>query len=38
MPWELDIAVLRRFERKVLVPMPDKKARIEIFKLQLGPT
>ena len=38
MPWELDIAVLRRFERKVLVPMPDRNARIEIFKLHLGPT
>lgn len=27
MPWELDIAALRRFERKILVPMPDKKTR-----------
>ena len=24
MPWELDIAALRRFERKILVPMPNK--------------
>lgn len=24
MPWELDIAALRRFERKILVPMPDR--------------
>jgi len=23
MPWELDIAALRRFERRVLVPMPN---------------
>jgi SpoVK/Ycf46/Vps4 family AAA+-type ATPase len=27
MPWELDIAALRRFERKVLLPMPDLDAR-----------
>jgi SpoVK/Ycf46/Vps4 family AAA+-type ATPase len=27
MPWELDIAALRRFERKILVPMPDKETR-----------
>ncbi len=27
MPWELDIAALRRFERKILVPMPDKDTR-----------
>lgn len=27
MPWEMDIAALRRFERRILVPMPDKEAR-----------
>lgn len=27
MPWELDIAALRRFERKILVPMPTKEIR-----------
>lgn len=27
MPWELDIAALRRFERKILVPMPDRNTR-----------
>ena len=31
MPWELDIAALRRFERKILVPMPDKKTRKHIM-------
>jgi vacuolar protein-sorting-associated protein 4 len=38
MPWELDIAVLRRFERKVLVPMPDRNSRIEIFRMHTGST
>lgn len=36
MPWELDIAALRRFERKILVPMPDKETRIKIIKLHAG--
>lgn len=36
MPWELDIAALRRFERKVLVPMPDKDTRMKIMKLHAG--
>ena len=26
-PWELDVAALRRFERKILIPMPDLSAR-----------
>lgn len=37
MPWELDIAALRRFERKILVPMPDKETRLRIMKLHAGP-
>lgn len=36
MPWELDIAALRRFERKILVPMPDKETRKKIMKLNAG--
>jgi vacuolar protein-sorting-associated protein 4 len=36
MPWELDVAVLRRFERKILVPMPDKETRKKIMKLHAG--
>lgn len=36
MPWELDIAALRRFERKILVPMPDKETRKKIMKLHAG--
>lgn len=37
MPWELDIAALRRFERKILVPMPDKENRKSIMTLHAGP-
>jgi vacuolar protein-sorting-associated protein 4 len=36
MPWELDIAALRRFERKILVPMPDKETRKKVMKLHSG--
>lgn len=36
MPWELDIAALRRFERKILVPMPNKETRKKIFELHAG--
>mgnify|MGYP006087419897 CR=1 FL=1 len=36
MPWELDIAALRRFERKILVPMPDMETRTQIIKLSSG--
>ena len=35
-PWELDIAALRRFERKILVTMPDKEARKKIMQLSAG--
>jgi vacuolar protein-sorting-associated protein 4 len=36
MPWELDIAALRRFERRILVPMPDKDTRKKIIRLHAG--
>jgi SpoVK/Ycf46/Vps4 family AAA+-type ATPase len=34
-PWELDPAVLSRFEKKVLIPLPDANARQEILKIHL---
>lgn len=36
MPWELDIAALRRFERRILVPMPDQETRKHILQLHAG--
>ena len=36
MPWELDVAALRRFERKIHIPMPDKRSRKNIMKLHSG--
>lgn len=37
MPWELDIAALRRFERKILVPIPNLEDRKKILQLHVGP-
>ncbi len=34
-PWDLDAAILSRFEKKILIPLPDEKARAEILKIHL---
>jgi len=34
-PWDLDPAVIRRFERRIYVPLPDFEARREIFTIHL---
>lgn len=34
-PWILDSALLRRFEKRIHVPLPDKEAREEILKIHL---
>lgn len=37
-PWDLDPAIRRRFEKRVYIPLPDTQARSEIFKIHLGDT
>jgi len=32
-PWDIDMAMLSRFEKKVYVPLPDLTARVGIFKI-----
>ncbi|MHA1959952.1 MAG: AAA family ATPase [Candidatus Thorarchaeota archaeon] len=35
LPWELDFALRSRFEKKIHVPLPDKTARVEIFRIHM---
>lgn len=37
-PWELDAAIRRRFEKRVYIPLPDKDSRSLMVKLNLGDT
>ncbi|MCL4129107.1 UNVERIFIED_CONTAM: hypothetical protein GTU68_013067 [Idotea baltica] len=37
-PWVLDAAIRRRFEKRVFIPLPDEPARTFMFKLNLGDT
>ncbi len=32
-PWDLDWAFIRRFQKRILVPLPDYNARLQMFKL-----
>ncbi|XP_047098293.1 vacuolar protein sorting-associated protein 4 [Schistocerca piceifrons] len=37
-PWVLDSAIRRRFEKRIYIPLPEEHARLTIFKLHLGNT
>jgi vacuolar protein-sorting-associated protein 4 len=37
-PWELDPAMRRRFEKRIYISLPDRKARSYMMKLHLGDT
>ncbi|XP_055353361.1 vacuolar protein sorting-associated protein 4-like [Paramacrobiotus metropolitanus] len=37
-PWVLDAAIRRRFEKRIYIPLPDEGARTDIFKLNMGNT
>ncbi|EPR58789.1 vacuolar protein sorting-associated protein vps4, putative [Toxoplasma gondii ME49] len=37
-PWALDSAIRRRFERRVYIPLPDLRARLQLVSLSLGTT
>uniref|UniRef100_A0A060T4M9 Vacuolar protein sorting-associated protein 4 n=1 Tax=Blastobotrys adeninivorans TaxID=409370 RepID=A0A060T4M9_BLAAD len=37
-PWQLDAAVRRRFEKRIYIALPDVEARTEMFKLNVGDT
>jgi hypothetical protein len=33
-PWELDTAIVRRFEKRIYIPIPNLQARLEVFKVR----
>lgn len=35
-PWDLDWPFIRRFQKRVLVPLPDHHSRLQMFKLYTG--
>jgi vacuolar protein-sorting-associated protein 4 len=35
-PWQLDAAIRRRFERRIYIPLPDLAARTVMFRIHLG--
>lgn len=37
-PWVLDSAIRRRFEKRIYIPLPEEHARLDMFKLYLGNT
>lgn len=37
-PWELDAAIRRRFEKRVYIPLPEKEARTIMARIHLGDT
>ena len=37
-PWELDAAIRRRFEKRIYIPLPDKDARSYMLGLHIGDT
>ncbi|GIY95580.1 vacuolar protein sorting-associated protein 4A [Caerostris extrusa] len=37
-PWVLDAAIRRRFEKRIYIPLPDEIARLAIFKFNIGNT
>lgn len=37
-PWVLDAAIRRRFEKRIFIPLPEEHARLTMFKLHLGNT
>lgn len=37
-PWQLDPAIKRRFEKRIYIPLPDPDARKRMFELNVGTT
>ena len=37
-PWVLDAAIRRRFEKRIYIPLPEANARSHVFKINMGDT
>ncbi|GAV53541.1 hypothetical protein ZYGR_0AK00430 [Zygosaccharomyces rouxii] len=37
-PWQLDSAIRRRFEKRIYIPLPDQSARTRMFEIDVGET
>lgn len=37
-PWELDNAIRRRFQKRIYIQLPDANARAGIFRIKIGKT
>ncbi|CCW59737.1 unnamed protein product [Phytomonas sp. EM1] len=37
-PWSLDVAIRRRFERRIYIPLPDMQARRRMLQIHMGNT
>ncbi|KAI1285281.1 Vacuolar protein sorting-associated protein 4B [Halotydeus destructor] len=37
-PWVLDAAIRRRFEKRIYISLPEENARLDIFKIHIGDT
>eukprot|EP00088_Acartia_fossae_P063884 TRINITY_DN7827_c0_g1_i1.p1 TRINITY_DN7827_c0_g1~~TRINITY_DN7827_c0_g1_i1.p1 ORF type:complete len:437 (-),score=113.46 TRINITY_DN7827_c0_g1_i1:274-1584(-) len=37
-PWVLDSAIRRRFEKRIYIPLPEESARVTMFKVHMGET
>lgn len=37
-PWNLDMAIRRRFEKRIYIPLPEPDARTKMFEIHLGST
>ncbi|KAK4530521.1 hypothetical protein CCYA_CCYA04G1378 [Cyanidiococcus yangmingshanensis] len=38
LPWQLDPAIRRRFERRIYIPLPDDRSRKRMFEIHIGDT
>lgn len=37
-PWVLDAAIRRRFEKRIYIPLPEEEARYSMLKMNIGQT